>query len=51
MTINWPARRQRAVVFLAQPLKPGRAWASLTYEYDTEQEHGRRDRVAQDTTA
>jgi hypothetical protein len=37
MDINWTARRARAVAFIGQTLKPGRAWSSLTYEYQEDE--------------
>jgi hypothetical protein len=36
--INWTARRERARAFIAQQRKPGRAWSTLTYSYDKEQD-------------
>ena len=36
MDIDWTARRERARAYLAQPLKRGRAWASLSYAFDWE---------------
>ena len=36
MAIDWTARRERARAFLAQQRKPGRAWHTLTYAFDWE---------------